>query len=271
MEYYKKIDKSTFDGKITIPKDYWSYFINLDNEPWGSHRKITIKFKNKIYNGKISFVLQSANRRVVQIFLDANIIKALKKEFIQSYVAIESQKILNNDKKFHTKLVGGNQEVIILKPINKDSIEMITFIKVDTPYDNLFIHLVKSNVFGWLSHENQNQMVTKYTKWMDISELKEHQDQNHVVYYLIDEKNKQLYIGSATRLGDRVKPGRKEIPGWNKFMYAIIHPKFHENLKEIEYHTIMSFAAFMKNNGKRSNCGITDYTLVNKDYKLYRD
>ena len=271
MEYYKKIDKSTFDGRITIPKEYWSYFINPDIEPWGTHRKISIKFKSKVYGGKFSFVMQSTGRRVFQIFLDTDLIKTLKKEFIQSYIAIESQKFLINDKKFHTELVGGNQEVVIFKPINENEIELITFIKVETPYDNLFKHLVDSNVFGWLSFETQQQMVTKYTKWMDISELKKHEDQNHVVYYLIDEANKQLYIGSATRLGDRIKPGRKEIPGWNKFMYAIVHPKFHENLKEVEYHTIMSFAAFMKNNGNKSNCGISDYTLVNKDYKYYRD
>jgi len=271
MEYYKKIDKSTFDGKITIPKEYWSYFINPDNELWGTHRKILLKFKSKNYGGKFSFVIQSTGRKVFQISLDANLVKTLKKEFIQSFIAIQSQKILSKDRKFHTDLVGGNQEVVIFKPIAENEIQLITFIKVETPFDTLFKHLVESNVFGWLSFETPHQMVTKYTKWMDIAELKKHEDQNHVVYYLIDEMNKQLYIGSATRLGDRVKPGRKEIPGWNKFMYAVVHPKFHENLKEVEYHTIMSFAAFMKNNGNKSNCGISDYTLVNKDYKYYRD
>ena len=54
-------------------------------------------------------------------------------------------------------------------------------------------------------------------------------------------------------------------------MYAIIHPDYHKDLKEIEYHTIMSFAAFLNNKGNKSNCGISDYTLVNKDYKFYRD
>lgn len=271
MEYYKKIDKSTFDGRITVPKKYWIYFIDVNKETWGTHRKISIKFKNKKYIGKFSFVLQSTGRKVFQIFLDTELVKVLKKEFIQSYIAIESQKLLNKNRKFHTELIGGSQEVIVFEKLNETEIELSTFIKVETPYDNLFKHLVDSNVFGWLSLEKQDQMITKYTRWMDISELKKHEDQNHVVNYLIDEIKKELYIGSATRLGDRVKVGRKEIPGWNKFMYAIIHPKFHQYIKEIEYHTIMSFAAFMKNNGNKANCGISDYTLVNKDYKYYRD
>ena len=271
MEYYKKIDKSTFDGRITIPKEYWEYFINPKTEHWGSHRNIKIKFQGKSYKGNFIFVKQSSGRMVFQISFDGDLIKSLKIEFIQSYVAIESQKILNRAKKFRTELSGGNQEVVVFKPKSENEIELMTYIKVETAYDNLFKHFVESNVFGWLSLEKQQQMVTKYTKWLDISELKKHEDQNHVVYYLIDQQNKQLYIGSAIRLGDRVKPGRKEIPGWNKFMYAIIHPHFHENLKEVEYHTIMSFAAFMNNNGHKSNCDISNYVLVNKDYKYYRD
>ena len=87
MEYYKKIDKYTFDGRITIPKEYWSYFINQDIEPWGTHRKILIKFKSKVYGGKFSFVMQSTGRRVFQIFLDADLVKTLKKIYsiIYSY------------------------------------------------------------------------------------------------------------------------------------------------------------------------------------------
>ena len=42
---------------------------------------------------------------------------------------------------------------------------------------------------------------------------------------LSNDTNKEIYIGSAQRLGDRVKPGRHEIPNWNKFMFEIIHPE----------------------------------------------
>jgi hypothetical protein len=62
----------------------------------------------------------------------------------------------------------------------------------------------------------------------------------------------------------------KEIPGWSKFRYEIVHPRFHSILKEVEDHSIMTFARFFKNQGGLSNCGISDYTLVNKDYKYYR-
>ena len=124
MEYYKKIDKSTFDGKITIPKKCWAYFINEEDEDWGSHREIKIKFKNKEYNGNLCFVLQAGNRKVLQFGLGGELVKVLKNEFIQSYIAIESQKLLPRNKKFHTELSGGNQEVITFELVDKDLIKI---------------------------------------------------------------------------------------------------------------------------------------------------
>ena len=118
MEYYKKIDKSTFDGRITIPKEYEGYFIKAEEEQWGTSRSILLKFKGKIYPGRYSFVAQTTGRKVLQIFPDKELVHALKKEFIQSYFAIESQKILKKEGKFHTELIGGNQEVLIFKPID---------------------------------------------------------------------------------------------------------------------------------------------------------
>lgn len=271
-EFYKKIDKSFFDGKVTIPKDYIDSFVDVKEFDVHNSRNIIIKFNKKLYQGKFCFVHQSSGRNVFQISYENKLVNALKQEFIQTYFVIESQKILKSeDKKFQTKLSGGNQEIAIFKSIDDSTIEIKTFLKIETPYDNIFKKLVEENVFGWLSKDTNNQMITKYSKWESIKNLNLYVDTSYVVYYLIDENKKELYIGSAKRLGDRVKPGRKEIPGWNKFMFEIIHPDYHGSLKEIEYHSIMNFSRFLKNNGKRSNIDISDYKLVNKDYKYYRD
>ena len=85
-----------------------------------------------------------------------------------------------------------------------------------------------------------------------------------------DDNKKEIYIGSATRLGDRVKPNRHEIPGWNKFRYEIVSPEYHDFLRMIEYHSIMNFATFFKNSGNLTSLKLSEYTLVNKDYKYYQ-
>ena len=106
---------------------------------------------------------------------------------------------------------------------------------------------VEENVFGWLSSTNRDYLIVKTTKWFKKDEIVNHEDTPYVIYYLLDEKNKQLYIGSAIRLGDRVKSSRPEIPNWNIFKYDIIHPKYHHLIRRIEYHTIGAFASLMKN------------------------
>lgn len=274
MAYYKKIDKSIFNYGIAIPKEYVNLFLfNVDIDQ-GSSREIVIKFKKHDYSARLIHIKNQSGKSAYQIRWDNNfvLLNELKKEFIQTYFAIESQ---NYDSKlkgeyFRTNLLGGNQEVLIVKPISANQIDFETFIKIETPYDNIFRDLVEKNVFGWISKVENNQMITKSTFWMDSSELINHENIEFVIYYLIDENSKELYIGSAKRLGDRVKIGRSEISGWNKFRYEIIHPKYQSELREIEYHSIMNFARIMKNKGNLRNNPISDYLLVNKDYKFYQ-
>jgi hypothetical protein len=193
----------------------------------------------------------------------------LKKEFIQSYLAIESK---NHDariagKYFRTAMTGGSQEVLIFRPIDQAHIELETFVKIETPYDNIFKRLVEENVFGWLSKNKHDYIITKATKWLDIKELPKHVNAAYVIYYLIDDLNKEIYIGSASnRLGDRVVPGRHEIPGWSKFKYEIIHPNYHSVLQELEAHSIRAFAGFFANNGKVEPHLVSEYKLVNKNW-----
>lgn len=180
------------------------------------------------------------------------------------------QKKLTSEKKYRTNLAGGEQEVIKVIEIDKNKFEIESFIKIKSPYSNLFQKLIENNVFAWIDkNAEETKMIIKETEWYDISELKSHEDARYVIYYLLDDRNKKIYIGSAKRLGNRVKPGRKEIPDWNKFRYEILNPNYYSMLREIEYHSIVNFARFIKNS-KIKSIDISDYMLMNKDYGYYR-
>lgn len=177
------------------------------------------------------------------------------------------QKKSTSNKKYRTNLAGGEQEVIKIIELDKNKFEIQSFIKIKSPYSNLFQKLIENNVFAWIDKSAEEiKMIAKETAWYDINELKNHENERYVIYYLLDDKNKKIYIGSAKRLGNRVKQGRKEIPNWNKFRYEILNPDYYSMLKEIEYHSIMNFARFIRN-PKISNIDISDYVLVNKDYR----
>ena len=234
-EYYKKIDKSFFKYGLTIPNDYVYIFLKGIPIDLGKSRDVIIRFKEIDYDCKLNHVNRKKANSVYQLRWDTNsdLLSELKKEFIQTYFAIESQNYTakKQDKYYVTKLMGGNQEVTIFKPVDGIIILLETYIKIETPYDNIFKEMVDQNIFGWMSKEKQSQIITKSSRWINKEELYKYEEICYVVYYLIDDEKKEIYIGSAKRLGDRVKPDRKEIPGWNKFRYEIIHPLFHEHLR----------------------------------------
>ena len=275
-ELAKKVDKSILMGsRFTIPQENLGMFLQGEDILPGKNREIKIIFNKKEYSGVIRHVNQTKSNKVYQVqwHQDKKLQLELKKEFVQSYIAIMSdiyQKKLTSEKKYRTNLAGGEQEVIKVIEIDKNKFEIESFIKIKSPYSNLFQKLLENNVFAWIDkNAEETKMIIKETEWYDISELKSHEDARYVIYYLLDDRNKKIYIGSAKRLGNRVKPGRQEIPDWNKFRYEILNPNYYSMLREIEYHSIVNFARFIKNS-KIKSIDISDYVLMNKDYGYYR-
>lgn len=275
-ELAKKVDKSILMGsRFTIPQENLGMFLQGEDILPGKNREIKIIFNKKEYSGVIRHVNQTKSNKVYQVqwHQDKKLQLELKKEFVQSYIAIMSdiyQKKLTSEKKYRTNLAGGEQEVIKVIEIDKNKFEIESFIKIKSPYSNLFQKLIENNVFAWIDkNAEETKMIIKETEWYDISELKSHEDARYVIYYLLDDRNEKIYIGSAKRLGNRVKPGRQEIPDWNKFRYEILNPNYYSMLREIEYHSIVNFARFIKNS-KIKSIDISDYVLMNKDYGYYR-
>lgn len=272
MNFYKKIDKSIFRYGTTIPKEYVNDFTQGQPLKSGESRDVKLHWpkKHMTFKAKLTHVAIKNATQPYQLRWDGNsdLLLELKKEFIQSYLAIESRsyQFKIEGKYYITDLLAGNQEVLVFKPINSTEIDLETFIQINTPYDSIFKRLVEENVFGWLSKTNRDYLITKSTPWYKSTDLLKHADARYVIYYLIDQTKKEIYIGSAETLGDRVRIGRPEIPGWDIFRYEIIHPDYHHSLRRIEHHVIGAFSRFFNNNGKVSFLPVSDYKLINKNW-----
>jgi hypothetical protein len=272
VEYYKKIDKSALRYGITIPNQHIETFMHGKKLKPKESRIVDLywKGKRKKFKAKMEYRQYKSGQKVLAVLWDNNrdFLLEIRKEFIQSFLAIESKNYESkiNDKYYRTDLQGGNQEVLIFRSKSPTEIELETFIKVKTPYEAIFKRLVDDDVFAWLSRDDKEYLITKSTKWYDIKDLKKHEDREYVIYYLIDEGNKEIYIGSTIKLRKRVIPGREEIPGWSKFRYDIVHPKYRNLLQAIEFQMIRAFANFFENNGKTSFFCVSKYKLVNKSW-----
>jgi len=125
--YYKKIDRSLLEGWVIIIKEYENDFLNGENIAPSTSRNIKIKYKNKSYKAKLHHVNRKGGNNVYQLRWDSdkNLLSVIRKDFINSYVILKSQKELHENisgglKKFRGHMDAGNQEVIALKTIHSN-------------------------------------------------------------------------------------------------------------------------------------------------------
>lgn len=271
--YYKKIDRSSFEWGTIIPKEYVSDFLHGSPIEPGGSRDMRIKYKKKFYNAKLYHIKTTG---VYQLRWDAdkNFCNVLRREYINSYVILKSQKELHenmkNGPKFRSHMTAGNQEVMTLRSVSVKEILIEPFIQISTEWNSLFERLADANVFGWLFSKDKKYLISRSTGWYSYKELSKHAEQVNVIYYLANTKDKLLYIGKAEKFGNRVKHGRTHqgMSGdWDLFRYDIIRPEFENLLERIEDHTIRSFASILKNTKSFSSLELSSYKLVNRDWK----
>lgn len=275
--YYKKIDRSLLEGWVIIIKEYEDDFLHGEIIAPSASRDIKIKYKNKFYKAKLYHVNRKGHSNVYQLRWDSDkdLLAEIRRDFINSYIILKSQKELHENinggvKKFRGHMDAGNQEVLTLKSISVNEILIEPFIKIKTEWNALFERLADSNVFGWIFEKDKKYLISRSTEWYSYKELSKHSDEVNVIYYLANTQKRLIYIGKAENFGNRVKHGRDHqgMPGnWDMFRYDIIRPEFSNILERIEDHTIRSFASILKNNQSFSSLELSSYKLVNKNWK----
>jgi len=272
---FKKIDNSSLHWGITIPKDLVQDFLSGKNLPARTSREIDIIWDRWAYLAKINHGV-TRGHDYYQIRYDHNpeLLKRLRKTFIQSYVILKSQKELfdsiEEKKQFRSKLTGGQQEVLIVQPIDYKTVSFKVFIKIENEWNTLFQRLADENVFGWLFDKDKQYLISRSTNWIKRKDFDKHKNATFVIYYLVHSEKRLIYIGKANNLGKRVKPGRRhqEMPGdWDLFKYDIVKPEYSNLLERIEDHTIRSFASFFRNDQNYPSTDTSPYRLVNTNWK----
>lgn len=276
---YKKVDRSMMDWGLTLPKEYIDDFESGEKIELGTSRNIEIIWDNKKYPAKLCNVNRKGFPPVHQIRWDGSreLLKKLRKTFIQSYVILKSQKEFfdvskdkNSQKHFRTNLLGGQQEVLILKPINPNKIKFEIFIKIENEWNFLFERLAEENVFGWAFDKNKKYLIQRSTNWIEVKDFKKYVNATNVIYYLANTKKKLLYVGKAEILGNRVKPGKQHqgMSGdWDIFRFDIVRSEYSNILERIEDHTIRALASLLKNTKNYPSLELSSYRLVNSNWK----
>jgi len=267
------------DWGITFPNEIAAYFRkNRKDIKLGKGGDVQVVWDGKPYTLRLG----NNNRRHGNVWqlrwdISKTFLKKVRRTFIQSYVVLKSQRESfdlrkTQRKQFRTKLLGGQQEVLLFRVVNPKTIKCEVFIQIKNDWNTLFERLADENVFEWLSDKKRHYLIAESKSWMSVRDFTKHAAAGNVVYYLANTKKKLLYIGKADHLGKRVKPGSRHqgMPvGWDRFRYDILRPEYAAILDKVEDHTIRAFAHVLKSKNGNSSLGVGSYRLVNRTWRQF--
>ncbi|MCX5797001.1 MAG: GIY-YIG nuclease family protein [Elusimicrobia bacterium] len=211
-------------------------------------KSITLLIHGKRYPAKIRLVnittKRFPNRSVVQIYYEREYttLKALRKLLIYSYAST-----INKGKPLLKELIE-----LVPKRGNAFIVKVISRQKTD--FDHMLSLMEDKNLFAYWKSVRQgvpeNFFIDFARHWIPVAELRNYENRINVIYLLCNSERKQLYVGKANQLGNRVQVGQGRVGlarDWDKFMFFEIHPKYAPFIEQIESFVIRAYAALMEN------------------------
>lgn len=138
----------------------------------------------------------------------------------------------------------------------------------ETEFDGILKYLEEKDLLEYWRKTNQTEKATFLIdfarRWLPVSQLSEYEKRTNVIYLLYNSRTKQIYVGKANKLGDRVKKGRGRTGldhDWDKFMFFEVNPEFVPLIEKIEAFTIRSLASILEND-------VDSVPLKDKNIKL---
>jgi hypothetical protein len=237
--------------------------------------RITVVFEKKTYGASITVQTSSRPSPFFRLWFDNDLIVELRKAFLMTYVrSLEEELAKKAEKDDPDADKWSSEEEIpfwefldIEYNRSKRTAYLDAHFKQRVEYPRFFREVVESQLTTRIEKEKiqGKKMVITMGDWKPIGQLKSQINVENVIYYLLDDNKKEIYIGMADNLTTRVVPGRREIPGWNHYRFDTMPAEFDPKVRlQIEKMTIRSYASILKNLRNIPTKGISEYKLVNR-------
>ncbi|HTF28291.1 MAG TPA: hypothetical protein VK625_05560, partial [Flavitalea sp.] len=230
--------------------------------------KVTVRFEKKEYQGSVTF---SHNKDTTyQLFLSRDLVEKLKDRFIMSYMRSLEQKLRKTNQLYADIDIEHELPFWEFLDIEFDHTKKVFSCKAHYYQKPLFPELFKQFISSHLLTGLENRILDKgdfkfiKDNWKPKSELPNYLSRNNIIYYLIDTKNKLLYIGESKHT-KRLAQARKEMPDWDYFRVDFLPEWMSKSQRiEIERLIIRSYASIMSNKREIKTLSISEYQLVNR-------
>jgi hypothetical protein len=273
----KKVDFSLFK-KMETPIPNWVSKIWRIERLFGTNTSkknkeadVIIKFNKNDYEG---WIIYTNYKKQGDTFYKLTFSKAfggkLRDVFVMSYMRGLEQQLRKGNQTYIQKQVEEDIPFWEFIDIEFDAKNKIISCKAhyfQKPiFPELFKRFVRSHILKDIENELLNKGNFKFIKedWKRKNELGQFLERRNIIYYLIDTKNKLLYIGESDGT-QRISASRSELPHWDYFRVDCLPEWLTKKQRvELERLTIRSFASLLKNKRNVESKVISDYVLVNK-------
>ena len=284
LMWRKKVDSSIFNGESVIPMAFvkqWNLKSNFkDNGKNSSYWPVKIKFGSKSYDGKVFYRPPTKARSSEQhkIIFQEDLIEDLKKAFLMSHIRWLEVELRKQDGK---KAAEATRETERETPFwgfldiefdDSDKGFIFTaYYKQAAYFPEVFKHLIGSPKLKQIEgsiFKNFESIINQ--DWKEKDQLVTELGAKNVIYYLLDEVNKLIYVGETgqdlkVRLSDREHYKNAGIPSWTHYRFEVLPSSIDTKARrELENMTIRAYATLFSNTKDINSFNISSYKLVNK-------
>jgi hypothetical protein len=270
----KKVDSSLFHKAHTPIPNWCAKNWKMESTFGKNTSKLTpvaqvkIRFNKKLYHARVTYSFNKDTS--YQIFLPDDFVEQLKDTFIMSYMRSLEQRLRKNNKEYEDRDLEKEVPFWEFLDIEYDGETKIFHCKAhykqEAIFPELFKQFINSHILKGIENKLLNKGEFKFIKenWRRRSEFEKSLVRKNFIYYLIDTKNKLLYIGESDH-NKRLISKRAEIPDWDYFRVDFLPEWMTRGQRlELERLIIRSFASLLKNLKSVKSHIVSDYLLVNK-------
>ena len=284
LMWRKKVDSSIFNGESVIPMAFvkqWNLKSNFkDNGKNSSYWPVQIKFGSKSYDGKVFYRPPTKARSSEQhkIIFQEDLIEDLKKAFLMSHIRWLEVELRKQDGKKAAEATRETEretpfwEFLDIEFDDSDKGFIFTaYYKQAAYFPQVFKHLIGSPKLKQIEgsiFKNFESIINQ--DWKEKENLITEIGAKNVIYFLLDDVNKLLYVGETgqdlkSRLSDKEHYKKAGIPHWTHYRFEVLPSSIDTKARrEIEDMTIRAYASLFANTKNMSSFKISNYKLVNR-------
>ena len=266
----KKVDATLLkDGSTPIPK--WLFKFWGIEDAFGNVRSkndqeacVEITFDKNTYQGQVSKVKHSSGFQYRLYFNDA-LVEKLRTTFLMSFMRSIEAELSELNTRDIEKEISFWEFLDIEFDIDNKKFLFNAHYPLKPQFPNLFQRLVNSAPLKRISSEvlDKDSLSIHKQDWRVWDNYKFEIGAHNVIYMLLDEVNKLIYVGEATDMVKRFNAHHKGTHNWTHYKYNVLPDSLSEYRVSIERMLIRDLACLLDNEQSICSIQISEYKLTN--------